>query len=89
MYWRSATNLKRAASTSWSSAAITQPRFLEWRYEFAALLGDVRATPRSGTTFVPLLGLALQVKQFHTGDALQDFRSASLINSGLTSKLCK
>ena len=48
--------MKRTDSASWSGGAITQPRFLEWRYEFAALLGDVRATLRSGTNFAALLG---------------------------------
>jgi hypothetical protein len=29
---------------------------LEWRYEFAALLGDVRTTPRGGTNVAALIG---------------------------------
>ena len=63
-YWRSATNLKRTGSASWSGAAITPLRFLGWRYKFAALLGDVRATPRGGTNFAVLIGGAGQDIKF-------------------------
>ncbi len=48
--------MNRSSSASRSGAAITQPRFLEWGYQFAALLGDVRTTPRSDTNFAALIG---------------------------------